>query len=192
MVRAILIEGGLLGIALLWTYVRHLSWPSTLRLMFSSCYTGIGAGLVLLAMNYLVIEYGARYLSFFRVIKQLVEEDVAPLFQNLHIGSIALLAILSGSVEEIFFRGVLQAETGFLLASLIFGFTHIWKTKAILYGVYATVIGVYLGGLYLITGNLWAPMIAHGLNNFVTILLYRYSASLKAKQVIISEEEVSL
>jgi len=187
-VRAVLIEGGLLGIAIIWIYFREISWRSALTLTIVHCCAGIGAGILLLTVNYLAVEYGARYISFFRKIKQLIEQDVSPLFKNLHLGIIGLIAILSGASEEIFFRGVLQSQIGLLLSSTIFGLTHIWKTTAIPYGIYAAIIGLYFGVLYTLTDNLWVPIIAHITNNFVAILYYMQLTVAKSEQVIVSEK----
>jgi membrane protease YdiL (CAAX protease family) len=139
-------------------------------------------------VNYLAIIWGAQHLSFFRTIKQLIEHDVSPLFKNIHVWSIGLIAILSGLSEEIFFRGVLQSQFGLLLSSIIFGCAHIWKKTAISYGIYAAVIGLYFGMLYTLTGSLWTPVIAHIINNFVAILYYIQTTASQPERFIVSEE----
>ena len=187
-IRAALIEGGLLGIAIIWIYLRDIPWRSALRPTLAHCCTGIGAGLFLLMVNYLAIVYGSRYSSFFRTLKDLIEQDISPIFKNIHVWSIGLIAIFSGVSEEIFFRGVLQAQIGLFLSSIIFGCAHIWKTTAILYGIYAAIIGLYFGVLYTLTGNLWVPIIAHITNNFVAILYYMQTTASQSEQLIVSEE----
>jgi membrane protease YdiL (CAAX protease family) len=187
-VRAALIEGGLLGIAVIWIYLRDIPWQSALSPTLAHCCTGIGAGLFLLTVNYLVIVYGSRYCSFFRMLKNLIEQDISPLFKNIHIWGIGLIAIFSGVSEEIFFRGVLQSQIGLFLSSIIFGCVHIWKATAILYGIYAAIIGLYFGVLYTLTGNLWVPVIAHITNNFVAILYYMQTTAPQSEQLIVSEE----
>lgn len=187
-VRAAFIEGGLLGIAILWIYLGDIPWRRALTPTLAHCCIGIGAGIVLLTVNYLAIGYGARYLAFFRTIKHLIEQDLSPFFKHVHVGSIGFIAILSGISEEIFFRGVLQSQIGLLLSSIIFGCAHIWKKTAILYGIYAAVIGLYFGMLYTLTGNLWVPVIAHIINNFVAILYYIQTTAPQSERLIVSEE----
>lgn len=187
-IRATVIEGGLLGLSIIGAYLQAQPWPQTCALTVAAGITGIGAGLLLLGVNYLAVAHGSRYWAFLRVIKQLLEDDVAALFENVSLGAVAFIAIVSGVAEEAFFRGLLQPLLGIWLASLIFGLGHIWKKTAIWYGLYAAVIGVYFGGLYLWTGNLAAPMCAHGVNNLVAMLYYRQLTVLKSETGIIDVE----
>jgi membrane protease YdiL (CAAX protease family) len=80
--------------------------------------------------------------------------------------------------EELLFRGVVQNISqewlgplgGLALASVLFGLVHP-LTRA--YFVAASVIGVYLGWLWLATDNLLVPIIAHGLYDFVILMVIR-------------------
>lgn len=90
------------------------------------------------------------------------------------------LAALSGIGEELLFRGAMQQFlTGFsgsgwiaiLVTGLVFGLVHIgpdpkkfaaWTTMAI-------VLGWAIGALYLWTGNLVAPVVAHFTINFLNL-----------------------
>jgi len=53
------------------------------------------------------------------------------------------------------------------ISSLLFGLCH-WISTA--YVVMATAMGLLLGGLFLATGNLAAPMVAHALYDFLALL----------------------
>jgi membrane protease YdiL (CAAX protease family) len=169
-IRAVLFEGGLGVVALIWAYWRKIPWQQALTPTIRSCWLGVAAGVVLLLINYAIIEYGSRYIPALQTIKSLMEHQVAPLFKTLHPASVIVIAVVSGGAEELFFRGVLQAQIGLIGASLLFGLAHVWKKTAIPYGIYAAVIGGYFRGLYLLTHNLWVPMIAHMVNNGVAIL----------------------
>jgi membrane protease YdiL (CAAX protease family) len=174
LVRVALLEGTLLGIALIWAFFQKLPWRAALTPTLADSVFGVSAGLLILSINYAAIEYGSRYSLFFRTIKHLIEEDVSPLFQHVNLVVVILIAIVSGVAEEIFFRGVLQANIGIWLASVVFGLAHIWKKSAIFYGIYATMLGLLFGGLYVWSGSLWVPILAHVVNNFVAILYYMY------------------
>jgi membrane protease YdiL (CAAX protease family) len=85
------------------------------------------------------------------------------------------ISCLAGLGEEMLFRGMLQDALvphltvwgAVALASLLFGLLHaVTPTYAIL----ATCAGAYLGGLYVLTNNLLAPILSHALYDFV--LLY--------------------
>jgi membrane protease YdiL (CAAX protease family) len=103
-----------------------------------------------------------------------VEDRVAPLFAGASAGHLAAVALLAGLGEEALFRGVVQEAlagplpgwAALLLASLIFGALH-WVTAT--YATLAAIVGGYLGLLYLITGNLLAPIVTHVLYDLVAL-----------------------
>lgn len=172
---ALAVEGGLLAVALIWAHVQQLPLRAALTLTLADAVMGIIAGVGLLAANYVIITYGSRYSGFLRAIKTLLDCDVIPLFRHLDATAILLIALLSGFAEELFFRGVLQANLGLWLASAMFGAAHIWRKEAMVYGVYASIIGVAFGGCYQWRGNLWIPIFAHIVNNFGALLYYTHS-----------------
>jgi len=152
---------------------------------------GVGAGVMLLIVNYVAITYGSSSIRFFRLLKRLIEDEIVLLFKDVPIVVVLALALLSGVAEEVFFRGVLQAQIGIIGASVIFGAAHIWRKTALSYGVYAMLIGGYFGGLYRVTGNLWVPIVAHIVNNFIALLYYTQVAS-KTEQLRVSQEQEGL
>ncbi|HUF34469.1 MAG TPA: type II CAAX endopeptidase family protein, partial [Gemmatimonadales bacterium] len=105
---------------------------------------------------------------------ELVEERIGPLFVGATRGELALVALLAGLGEEALFRGVLQDAlagrlpvwAALLLASILFGVAH-WVTAT--YAMLATLVGIYLGALYHVTGNLLAPIAAHALYDLVAL-----------------------
>jgi len=91
-----------------------------------------------------------------------------------------LVAIMSGIGEELLFRGVIQTaivegfggETrgliiGIAVTSLLFGLVHPINK---LYVFLCFVVGIYLGLLFVWTGNLIVPVIIHTFYNFVVFL----------------------
>jgi membrane protease YdiL (CAAX protease family) len=89
---------------------------------------------------------------------------------------IVVIGLLAGIGEEIFFRGVLQPKLHFYtgnahvavwLAAFIFSAIHVQ-----FYGLFPRVIlGAVFGYLYLYSGSLFYPIIAHILNNSLTLTL---------------------
>ena len=75
------------------------------------------------------------------------------------------------------FRGALQAGllrvigTGpaLLVASVAFGLAHPVSKE---YITSATVIGLLLGGLFIATNNLLAPIVAHGVYDFCALVWF--------------------
>jgi membrane protease YdiL (CAAX protease family) len=106
----------------------------------------------------------------------LVEERLGPYLANASAGGIVLLALLAGVGEELLFRGVIQvwlAERAPLwlavaATSLMFGVGH-WLSAS--YAVLASLIGAYLGILFLLSGNLLAPMVSHALYDVVALFV---------------------
>lgn len=81
-----------------------------------------------------------------------------------------LLALASGTAEEMFFRGALQPAVGLVAASLIFGACHfVPRRELVVWSAYAVAMGFVLGGLFEITGHLAGPMAAHVLINAVNL-----------------------
>jgi len=87
---------------------------------------------------------------------------------------VAYLALLSGVAEEMLFRGALQPQVGYVLASLVFGFVHLLPDRRFLpWTASALLMGFVLGGLLELTGNIIAPITAHMLVNFLNLLQIR-------------------
>ena len=104
----------------------------------------------------------------------LVADHLTPYLAGASAGGIVLLSLMAGVGEEVLFRGVIQAGLGERLpawlavgiASLLFGLAH-WLTMS--YAVFAALIGVYLGLLFLVTGNLLVPAVTHALYDVVAL-----------------------
>jgi membrane protease YdiL (CAAX protease family) len=110
--------------------------------------------------------------------------QLGPLLAGRSAAELALLAALAGVGEELLFRGVVQAGLGRLVptplalfsASILFGLAHFATST---YAVVAGLMGLYLGGLFLVQGSLLAPIVTHALYDLVALLLVvqRYRAS---------------
>lgn len=111
-------------------------------------------------------------------IRAAVDEWLAPFFACWTLPEIALAAAAAGLGEELLFRGLLQdaltPRFGWLLAlvfaSVAFGLVHLITVE---YALYATLVGAYLGGLYLLSENLMAPIVAHSVYDLVALLYIR-------------------
>ena len=160
---AVASECGLLALAL------AIGWFLDRRPLGQIEWTGKGLGYGLIATvpmlaGLFVIVHSP--LGPLRALNELVDRMIVPLFRDCTMGQLAVIAILAGAGEELLFRGVAQrgieqfsgsAWLGLAVASLLFGLAHPMSTT---YVVLATVVGVYLGGLLLVTDNLLAPIVA--------------------------------
>lgn len=93
-------------------------------------------------------------------------EELARLLGPLSPGRAWLFAAASGIAEEAFFRGALQPRVGWLAATLIFAAAHfVPAPKLWSWAVFALAAGALFGALFMATGDLLAPLLAHALVN---------------------------
>jgi membrane protease YdiL (CAAX protease family) len=125
-------------------------------------------------------------------LKEFTDRHVVPLFRHTPVWHMTLIASAAGVGEELLFRGLLQHSlseqigaphgvwSGLILASLVFGVCH-WLTHT--YAVLASLIGIYLGTLLLLTENVLAPIVAHGVYDFVALVYLVRTAVPPRRQV---------
>lgn len=78
------------------------------------------------------------------------------------------LAGWSALGEEFLFRGALQYSWGILASALLFALCHFPVRRALIPWTLAALgAGLLFSGLFLLTGNLWAPLLAHFVTNLV-------------------------
>ncbi len=141
----------------------------------TSALWGIAAALPLL-LGLVILDRQPNLLADF---KQRVTTIVLPMFTGLSVVEIAAISAAAGFGEEMLFRGLVQgglqtwldqplgSEIAIAIAAVAFGLCH-WLNAT--YAVLATGVGIYFGVLFVMTGDLIPPMIAHGLYDFVAIL----------------------
>jgi hypothetical protein len=184
---AMIVEGGLILVALSagWLLtvdpLATLRWtPEDLPLHGAALGWGVLAALPLLGAMLLTYRFPVGPLGGLR---RLVEETMVPMFRGAGVVELALISLLAGVGEELLFRGVLQAAlAGWIggplgawiaiaAASVVFGLCHAVSRT---YFVLATLISVYLGLLFVWTGNLLAPMAAHAVYDFAALVYLLY------------------
>lgn len=82
---------------------------------------------------------------------------------------IAAVLLVVGPCEELFWRGLVQARAGFLVALAGYAAVHLWERKAVL--VLAAVVGgAFWGALFAWRGTLIAPLVSHALWDLAIVL----------------------
>jgi membrane protease YdiL (CAAX protease family) len=115
-------------------------------------------------------------------VKQFCDDEVVPLLEESSWSDIALLSLSVGVCEEMLFRGVIQASLidllkswlgdwwgvacGLGLASILFGLIH---PISFTYMVIVTILGLYLGAVWIVGGNLLTVMVTHTLYDFAAL-----------------------
>lgn len=156
----------LVGVSFAWAALRDLPLAAALVPTPGRVVAGGLAG----ALLWTTIPLLLRAPSMRRV----WHEVLRPFAATLSTGDIAVIAALSGTTEELFFRGVLLPETGVVASSLCFGALHALTAT---YFAWATAVGAAMSALTLATGSLVAPIVAHATYNFGALLLLRRAAT---------------
>lgn len=118
--------------------------------------------------------FGTHGPDWFRALESVVRPAVEMLFRGRGRAVVILAAALAGFGEELLFRGVLQAALvepigpwpAVFLAAVVFGLLHAVSRA---YFVVATAMGLYLGALYQLTGNLVLASLVHALYDWFAI-----------------------
>jgi uncharacterized protein len=169
---AIAVEGGLIALAIVAGWAVDQPPLSRFRIDVEGALWGAGATLPLVVPFLLMTRWPVGPL---KSIKRFTDEVMVPLLAPCTVVDFLGISCLAGLGEEMLFRGVVQdaiapyvpAWAALLLASALFGALH---AVTISYAILAALMGVYLGGLYLISDNLFAPVVTHALYDFGALL----------------------
>jgi membrane protease YdiL (CAAX protease family) len=186
LVVAIFFEGGLFFVALLLvggvSAIQErisISWSATAYALVSS--------IPMFAALIFSLQSGWEPISRLR---KDIDEKIAPIFVNSKLIDLAVIALLAGVGEELFFRGWMQDAfvgnlgvwPGIFLPSIIFGMAHYVSTG---YAIYASLTGMYLGVLYHVTGNLYVVMLIHTVYDLIALI---YLTKWRADSVLLEEK----
>jgi CAAX protease family protein len=177
-VTAALFEGGLavLAVSIGWALGR----PPMESFHFSAIDLGWGIVATLPLLLLLWISANVTWQPFVRIM-QVLEETFIPLFRQCRVLELAVIAFLAGLGEEMLFRGIVQSwvayktggpygmAIGLAVAASIFGLLH---SVTLAYALLAACIGLYLGAIWLATGNLLVPITSHALYDFLAFLYF--------------------
>jgi membrane protease YdiL (CAAX protease family) len=134
---------------------------SPLRLLRDA---GIGAAVAV------ALVFGSWLLSRLSAWARDLEVEFKKIFGDLRAWEIGSLALLSGFVEELLFRGAMQPVFGIVLTSLIFGLLHVGPGRVFWpWTLLAVAMGFLLGWLREFTGAITAPVVVHVGVNLVNL-----------------------
>lgn len=159
----VIVEGGLLGLAM------GLGWwvgrPPFARISLE--WQAIVLGIVATGPPLVGMWWGARSSwGPLRRLQQEVLEKIVPLFAECSSLELILVAVAAGLAEEALFRGVIQITLAdwlgpfgaLLVASALFGLGHPLTPT---YAAIAALLGLYLGGLLMVSDNLLPAILVH-------------------------------
>ncbi|TVQ38874.1 MAG: CPBP family intramembrane metalloprotease [Wenzhouxiangella sp.] len=110
-------------------------------------------------------------------LQRFMREVVVPMFAGANWWMLMLVALAAGIGEELLFRGVIQTGLGerigpgfgLIASALLFGLVHAMSRA---YFIIATLAGLYLGLLFLWTGNLLVVILVHFLYDWIALHVY--------------------
>jgi membrane protease YdiL (CAAX protease family) len=175
-VTAALFEGGLAVAAVVLG--RVLGYPplESFHWVWSDFAWGLLGTLPPLFVFYLCVETPFKPLG---PTTKVVDELLVPLFKNCRLLELAIISLLAGLGEEMLFRIIVQQSLadwiggsagpwiGLLAAAVLFGLLHLLTP---VYGLMAALIGLYLGWLWMASGNLLVPITVHATYDFVALV----------------------
>ncbi len=160
---------GLLIVAMGWLYIqKRLNWSLVCQkertnILIDFC-IGFGAALLLILFSL----FADRNFNWARQLKHEFQKILTPL----PFGKILLLGLMSGLVEEVFFRGALLNAAGLFLSTLLFGAAHLVPRRELLpWALYALLVGFIFACIVEIRHCLLPVILAHSLLNIFMIEL---------------------
>jgi membrane protease YdiL (CAAX protease family) len=168
----LLFEGSLSLLALLLGWLFRRPPLEAVEFNLSGIGLGIAATLPMLAGFVLAIWLP---LPAFQRLLRVFDQFGRPFFAAYTVLDLAVLSLAAGMGEELLFRGVVQAVldrwwgpwAALPVASLLFGLLHALTPT---YAVLATLAGLYLGGVWLLTGNLFVVIVAHAFYDLIALV----------------------
>ena len=182
--QAALFEASLAFLAVLLGWILGQSPAETLRVSPAAILLGVMAVLPLLALLLACETVPWRPVQ---EVRRVLNDLIVPMFKSCTWVELAAISLLAGIGEELLFRGVFQPATAdwtgdflphspaaamcgdwiaLVAVAILFGLLHAVNTA---YAVLATLMGLYLGWLWLVTGNLAVPIVAHAVYDFLAL-----------------------
>jgi len=174
LVIALLAEGAVGGIGMLWMMIRRL--PFALGAVGPAMLIGLGGATLLALVNHWLLR-SAPDVPLVKSLRGVYRDVLEPMFVRIGWREVLAISIAAGVSEELLFRGAIQQEWGILPASVLFGAAHLGGSGTAGFGIWAAVIGGFLGVLAVQTQGLLAPIVAHAAYDALALAYIRWKAS---------------
>jgi len=172
MIFAVFFEGGLAPLSLFFGWLRGHSPLADFGWSLRDGLVGAAAAIPLVLAFLAIMRWP---IGPFRRFRKFCDEEVTPLFAESYWYELALVSVAAGVGEEMLFRGFLQAALcawlastawGLAISSLVFGLLH---PISIIYVVIAGLVGLYVGAVWILNGNLLTVMVTHAVYDFAAL-----------------------
>lgn len=161
----------LLVVSKIWIHFRSLTLVPV-DVTPKAFFMGLGLGLIITVASSIIYRVWPAY-------RQSANQYLAMVLKPLEWPDLIWLGLLPGLSEELLFRGVFLSDFGLswpaiIGSSVFFGVLHYSGKEQWPYVVWASVVGFFLGYSVFVTGNLFVPIVAHILTNFVSGVIWKW------------------
>ncbi len=164
-------EGSVFLLALLLARFYEIRLLPLTENFFRDILLGTLAALFPLTLFVLSLSQRAESIPLIGSLQKTMIRDIKGIFANATLLDIAFISLFAGFAEELLFRGVIQVKLGIFSASIIFGLLH-FVTPA--YAIITTIMGFYIGILFLKFESLLIPIQLHFLYDLGALIYLRY------------------
>jgi membrane protease YdiL (CAAX protease family) len=148
----------------------------------------LALGLAMGAVLFSVVVGIAAALGSYRILGCCSAQELA--------SDLFIASVMPGFMEELFFRGILfrwleefaGSWVALAVTSALFGLVHILNPNATWFSSFAIAVeaGILLGGLYMLTRSLWAPIGLHAAWNFTQGFIFDVPVSGHAENGLVT------
>ncbi|MBF0537430.1 MAG: CPBP family intramembrane metalloprotease [Nitrospirae bacterium] len=178
-VLAVVVEGGLLLLAAILSRILRIELVFASGHPLHDCllalpWTVFPLAVFVLSMNDKAMSFfiaPGRTWAFLKTMRQFVIQHIRAMFVSTTLVDVVFICMLAGVSEEALFRGIIQARLGIIWASVIFGLLHFISPA---YFIFATVMGLYLGWVFVLYNGLFVPILVHFLYDLGAIVYLKY------------------
>ncbi|MEP7198393.1 MAG: CPBP family intramembrane glutamic endopeptidase [Chloroflexota bacterium] len=168
---AVLVMIGLMLVSNLWASARNIALGDMLWLDLPGLLAGLLGIMFVVSLDSII--YMVNWFVGFHPFLDRFDSAITKLFGSLSPFAPFAGGLLAALGEETFFRGILQNEFGLVPTAILFALAHIGRGFN-LFAVWALLEGLIFGWLYQLTGNLFVPMLAHGVHDTAGMFMGRY------------------
>ncbi|MGD7045463.1 CPBP family intramembrane glutamic endopeptidase [Jeotgalibacillus proteolyticus] len=104
------------------------------------------------------------------------------LFSNASIAQLLWLAMIVALSEELLFRGIIQTNTNWFFASVLFAIVHFRYLNHWYLTLNIVILSFIIGGIYEWTNNIWSTICLHFIVNLLLGLYIQQSAKHKKRK----------
>jgi membrane protease YdiL (CAAX protease family) len=160
----------LLVIAKLWLYFDSAALLP-IQLIWQDGLLGVAIGIGITLASAVVYQYWPAY-------RQSADMYLELVLKPLQWPDLLWLGLLPGMSEELLFRGVMLPAIGLnwlgiTVSAASFGVLHLSGLQQWTYVVWATLIGLVLAIVAVVTGNLLVPIVAHIVTNLIASMMWK-------------------